>query len=172
MNDWYNSTEAQFIENMVPNPTSQLEWDITYMKIAEELSKRAKCASRQIGCIIVHDNNILSIGINGSPAGSNLCQNKNVICPRKKLGFNSGEGLEYCPAQHAERNAITRAAKKGISLNNSTLYLWANVAPCQQCMGGIINSGIVRIVLPKHAKDYDALAIHLLETSNIVIEYI
>jgi dCMP deaminase len=172
MNDWYNFTKEEFIENMIPNPTSQLEWDNTYMNIAKELSQRSKCASRQVGCIIVHDNNILSIGINGSPSGSNLCQNLNSICPRKKLGFKSGEGVEYCPAQHAERNAITRAAKKGVSLNNSTLYLWATVTPCQQCAGSIINSGISRIVLPKEAKDYDSLANHLFNSSKIIIEFI
>lgn len=66
-------------------------------------------------------------------------------CPRKNLGFKSGEGLEFCIAAHAERNCLINAARLGVSTLGTSLYL-NTVMPCKDCMIELINAGIVEIV--------------------------
>ena len=47
------------------------------------------------------------------------------ICPRyvPEMGFKSGEGLEWCVAGHAERNALINAARAGIATKGTKLYM-------------------------------------------------
>ncbi len=149
-------------------------WDRLFMRIAREISKMSKCASRQIGAIAVKDRQILSMGFNGSPAGSDLCQyprqeypGNRWTCPRKKLGFKSGEGIEFCPAQHAEENCVANAAKTGTSLKGATLYCFCAM-PCQKCAGALINAGITEIVCLV-GDEYDTLAKLLLEQAKVTV---
>lgn len=50
---------------------------------------------------------------------------------------------EYCRAVHAEMDAITSAARKGISLRNGTMYV--TTYPCHNCAKHIISSGIKKV---------------------------
>ena len=52
--------------------------------------------------------------------------------------------LEYGRTMHAEMDAITSAARKGISLRGSTLY--CTTLPCHECARLIIGAGIQRVV--------------------------
>jgi len=51
---------------------------------------------------------------------------------------------KYFWFEHAERNAIYNAARIGVSLRDTTMYLTCGV-PCSDCARGIISSGIKRI---------------------------
>ena len=51
---------------------------------------------------------------------------------------------KYTWIEHAERNAIYKAASKGVSLEGTTMYI--NWWPCVDCCRGIIQSGITKIV--------------------------
>lgn len=69
-------------------------------------------------------------------------------CPRyvEDMGFKSGEGLEWCVAGHAERNAIVNAARKGMpSLEGCHIYMSCGV-PCTPCLIEIKNAGITDII--------------------------
>lgn len=143
-NNWFLD-QVNFVENLTPHPRSDHEWDLHFMGIAAFISSLSKCASRNIGAILVKDKDIVSMGFNGSPHGSNLCQSRKNTCPRKTLGFPSGMGLEVCPAQHAERNVIAQAAKAGKNTKGTTAYMSCGI-PCQQCAGGLIQAGVSRIV--------------------------
>ena len=139
--------------------------DIQFMRTAREVAKRSKCSSRQIGVVIVQDGSVVSEGYNGAPRGSSLCQDRSKQCRRRELGFASGEGLEQCPAVHAEQNALFQAARNGIRVNGATMYAYC-CQPCKWCMGAIINAGIARLVhleLP----NYDGMAAVLLAESDV-----
>lgn len=88
-------------------------------------------------------------------------------CPRKLLGYASGTHMELCPAQHAEVNAISNAARLGVSVLNSTLFM-NSVIPCKNCFGALINAGVTKIVV-EEAKVYDKFTSFLIENSNIKI---
>jgi len=89
------------------------------------------------------------------------------ICPRyvPDMGFKSGEGLEWCVAGHAERNAIINAARAGIATKGTTMYMDCGT-PCTPCLVEIINSGISEIVITKEYY-YDQSAEYLLKESGL-----
>lgn len=151
------------------------KWDTLFHDVCVALSKASRCMSRQIGAVVVRDNTILATGYNGPARGVPHCDSreryewlkKNYMfygsvdslllkgnkCPRREMGYSSGEGLQFCPAAHAEQNCIANAARTGVSLIGGTLYL-NTVIPCTRCMALIINSGITHIVC-EEMRDYD-----------------
>jgi dCMP deaminase len=88
-------------------------------------------------------------------------------CPRRVMGYKSGTHMELCPAQHAEENAVSNAARLGVSVLGSTLYM-NSVIPCKNCFGTLINAGIVEIVV-EEITVYDKLTQFLIDNSNIKI---
>jgi dCMP deaminase len=68
---------------------------------------------------------------------------------------------------HAEQNAIADAARRGVSIQDTTIYITHR--PCINCAKFIISSGIIKI---KYLSDYrnDDLVDQLLNASNISIE--
>jgi len=120
----------------------QARWDKYFHTICIAVASKSPCLSRQIGAILVRDNSVISTGFNGPARGYFHCEGE---CPRKKMGFASGEGLIHCPAAHAEGNCIANAARIGASTVGSTLYMNC-VIPCKDCMVLLVNAGISEIV--------------------------
>jgi dCMP deaminase len=108
-----------------------------YLK--HSLSQKTCCLKHPIGAVI-ESGGIYVFGWSGAPSGI-----EHNECSRK--GYPSGKGMEKCPAIHAERRAISYAAKKGISLSNGTIYL-SEWFPCAECAKSIIEAGIEKLVTP------------------------
>ena len=143
----------------------QLLRDIQFMQMAQCVAQRSKCSSRQVGAVLVRKGSVVSEGFNGSPRGISLCQDRTEECMRRRLGYGSGEGLDKCPAAHAETNAIVQAARNGVETDGTTMYAFC-VRPCKNCVILIINSGVIRLVYLQ-GEPYDTLSGILLEQSNI-----
>ena len=139
-------------------------WDQYFYTICIAVASKSPCLSRHIGAILVRDHSIVSTGFNGPSRGIPHCTS---VCPRKFLGYASGTHLELCPAQHAEENAISNAARLGISTIGTTLYMNC-IVPCKNCFGTLINAGIVEIVVDD-VKVYDKHTQYLIDNSNIKI---
>jgi len=79
-------------------------------------------------------------------------------CMRRELGIPSGQRYEICRSVHAEQNALLNAARAGVSVLGSTVYLYfvkrqpeggvkfVNAQPCFMCKKMLINSGVKRFV--------------------------
>jgi len=171
-----------------------MNWDSYFLSICNAVASKSPCLSRQIGAILVRDKSIVSTGYNGPPRGTPHCGHDRfktdklladlltshkdypeiwgirdiyTTCPRMLLGYESGTHLEICPAQHAETNAITNAARLGVSCLGTTLYM-NSVIPCKNCFGALINAGIEEIVILDD-KVYDKFTKFLIDNSNIKI---
>lgn len=120
-----------------------------FMEIAYTWAKRATCLRRRVGAVIAKDKQQLTAGYNGAPRGVPHCAEMGG-CLRAKLGIPSGQRAEICRGTHAEQNAITQAAKFGISIEGSSLY--CNTFPCVICAKMILNAGITTVV---YDSDYD-----------------
>jgi len=169
-------------------------WDKYFHNICESVASKSPCLSRQIGAILIRDHSIVSTGYNGPPRGVPHCGHErfmkdkelsklltssrdykeiwgvsdiNNTCPRRLLQYDSGTHMELCPAQHAEENAVSNAARLGVSVLGTTLYM-NSIIPCQKCYGTLINAGIVEIVVD-NAKVYDQYTNFLINNSSIVI---
>ena len=166
-------------------------WDKYFHSICVAVSSKSPCLSRKIGAILVRDHSIISTGFNGPSRGIPHCGEDRIMkddlliktlvkpanptypsrmlseCPRRILGYKSGTHMELCPAQHAEENAVSNAARLGVSVLGSTLYM-NSVIPCKNCFGTLINAGIVEIVV-EEITVYDKHTQFLIDNSNIKI---
>lgn len=108
-----------------------MNWTEYFLNIAEQVKLKSKDQSTQIGAVIVgQDNEVLSTGYNSFPRGMDDSIQERQERPEKYFWF-----------EHAERNAIYNAARIGVSLKNSTIYLTSGL-PCMDCARGIVNSGV------------------------------
>jgi len=94
----------------------------------------------------VRDKQILVTGYVGSPRGLPHCDDVGHFF--KKVIHEDGSITQHCVRTvHAEQNAISQAARRGIALDKSTLY--CRMTPCRTCAMLIINCGIERVVCEK-----------------------
>ncbi len=141
-------------------------FDEYFMEIVEIVKKRSTCLRRQVGAIIVRDNNIIATGYNGSPKGVRHCD-KN-LCLRENANIVSGQRHELCRGTHAEQNAIIQAAVNGTSIKDATIYV--THSPCILCSKMLINAGIEKII---YKGDYpDSASIEILKEAGVeIIKY-
>ena len=113
----------------------KIDWDIRFLELAEHISSWSKDRSRGVAAVIVNDDNrLVSFGYNGFPSGVNDDVNERHERPAK-----------YDWTVHAEENAISNAARVGVSTKDCAMYI--NLFPCARCAGNIINSGIKRVIV-------------------------
>ena len=116
-------------------------WDEYFMGIAATVATRATCDRKHVGAVIVRDRSILATGYNGSVRGLEHCD---------EVGHMMEEG--HCVRTiHAEANAVIQAARNGVRIDASTIYVTAS--PCWACFRMIANAGIVRIVFGEFYRD-------------------
>ena len=140
------------------------DWDNYFKEITEMVATRTTCLRRGVGAVIVKENRILATGYNGAPAGVEHCLD--IGCMREKNNIPSGERQELCRGIHAEQNAIVQAARFGVSLMDSTIYI--TTQPCITCAKLIINVGVKRVV---YKNPYpDKMSLEILKEAGIVVE--
>lgn len=105
------------------------------LDLAKTISENSPDPNTKVGCIIETVKGELINGYNDLPKGIQIID-KRITRPEK-----------YNWIEHAERNAIYKAAKEGKILENSKMYL--NWYPCIDCARAIIQSGINEIVIEK-----------------------
>jgi dCMP deaminase len=134
------------------------KWDKAHMKTAENYALLSSAKRAQVGCVLVKDNRIISIGYNGMPSGwSNKCETTDEYGNMPKT---KPEVL------HAETNAIAKVAKSSESAEGATLY--TTCAPCLDCAKLIYQSGISRVVYGHTYRKKEGLT--FLEKCDILLE--
>lgn len=110
------------------------DWDKRFIALALHIADWSKDRSTKVGCVIVGSNNeIRAIGYNGFVRGADDFLEERHARPAK-----------YDWTEHAERNAIYQAARCGISLQGTRMYLpWF---PCMDCARAIVQAGIVELI--------------------------
>src|ERR1035437_3318712 len=104
------TTFAALIFNM-STKTKRPSFDEIYMELAENLGLRSHCVKAKVGAVLTKDTRIISLGYNGTPAGTHNCDIEwpEVGCPRDSKGSCS-------LALHAEMNAILYASKNNVPI--------------------------------------------------------
>ena len=124
-------------------------WDEYFMKAAQLVKERSTCLRRQVGAVLIKDKQILATGYNGAPMRITHCDKAG--CLREELKVPSGQRHEICRGLHAEQNVLLQAARHGVSVKDSTLYI--THVPCGICAKMIINAGIKEVVYADHYPD-------------------
>ena len=118
-------------------------WDEYFIEVLHALQKRASCDRGKTACIFTKDNQILTTGYVGSPPGFPHCDEEGHLL--KKMMDEDGNIKEHCVRTiHAEQNAICQAAKRGIALNGSTVYV--TMTPCRTCAMMLISIGVKKVI--------------------------
>ena len=131
----------------------RISWDQYFSRIVMTTSERSPCERLQVGCLLVHENRIVSQGYNGFLPG----------CPHESIVRDNHEQATL----HAEQNALMDCAKRGVSCNGCTAYI--THYPCIICTRLLLAGGIKKI---KYVNDYknDDLVKKFTEQCNVCVE--
>jgi len=135
-------------------PGGRPSWDEYFMAMALLISSRSPCERLHVGCVLVsageHKNRVVAAGYNGFLPGA----------PHISRVRDNHEQATV----HAEQNAITDAARRGVSVNGATAYV--THFPCVNCTKIFAAAGVRAI---KYHLDYhnDSLVRELLRESGI-----
>lgn len=109
-----------------------------FMTEAFHYSYRSKAKRLQVGAVFVRDSRAILQGFNGTlPKTSNECEDEH--------------GNTKPTVLHAERNGICYAARKGISLEGSDLFI--THSPCPVCASLIAAAGIRSVFYREEYRD-------------------
>lgn len=109
-----------------------------YMQCAQTFAELSHCERAKVGCIIVKDNRIISIGYNGMPSGwDNCCED----ITRDERGTT--QLRSKAEVLHAEANAIAKLAQSADSATGASLF--CTHMPCMDCAKLIHQSGISEV---------------------------
>jgi dCMP deaminase len=127
------------LENLTRSWTQRPSWDAYFMATALLMASRSSCERLNVGCVIVsggsQKNRIVAAGYNG-------------FLPGAPHTSRVREGHEQATV-HAEQNAISDAARRGVSLDGATVYI--THFPCINCAKILAAAGIRCI---KYHHDY------------------
>ena len=130
-------------------------WQEYFKQIVMVTATRSPCERLQVGCLLVKDNRIISQGYNGFLPN----------CPHKSVVINNHEQATV----HAEQNAITDCAKRGVSCDGSDAYI--THYPCINCMKILCASGIKNVFYINDYKN-DELVDYFSKIANVPIKQI
>ena len=136
---------------------NQERMDKYFMDVAKLTSQLSHARRTKVGAVMVKDNRIISIGLNGTPHGfSNECE----------IEQPDGTLVTKNIVVHAEMNALCFCAKTEIETEGATIYL--TLSPCANCALALIQSGVKRVVYLEQYRDLSG--IQILEQAGIEIE--
>ena len=126
---------VKLLNDNIISKKERINWDQYFMSIAILASVRSSCNRLKVGCVFVKNKRVISMGYNGFLP--NAKHNSIVI--------NNHEQATI----HAEQNAISDAANRGVSVKESTAYI--THYPCINCFKIIAAAGIKNV---KYLNDY------------------
>lgn len=143
MTDESNASEdaalLEQLETLTQSWSKRPSWDAYFMATALLMASRSSCERLNVGCVIVsggsQKNRIVAAGYNG-------------YLPGAPHNSRVRDGHEQATV-HAEQNAISDAARRGVSLDGATIYI--THFPCINCAKILAAAGIRRI---KYHRDY------------------
>jgi dCMP deaminase len=135
----------------------QQDLDIVHMNAAMQYASLSRALRKKVGAVLVTRQGIIVPGFNGTPRGSdNSCE---------YVGEDDAL-ITKSSVIHAELNCIMKAAREGVSVIDSTIYV--TMSPCEPCSAMLIQAGVRRVVF---ADKYRCTAgLDLLKNSDILIE--
>ena len=150
-----------------------------YLDIAARISEMSFARRLHVGAVIVKNDNIISFGWNGMPAGwDNNCEDK-IYCDDGDWSEQQLPKTENLPwlryklitkpeVLHAEQNAIAKLAKSTESGHGATLFV--THAPCLDCAKLVYQSGINSVYYRNSYRSEDG--IHFLEKAGVQVNKI
>jgi dCMP deaminase len=139
---------------------------LAHMKAAFAYAECSTAVRLQVGCVIVKDNRVISIGYNGMPSGwTNECETQFMT------GNGTADHVELITKPevlHAESNAIAKLARCSESGEGASAFITHQ--PCMECAKLLYQSGIKQVYYVQPYR-LDA-GLKFLQECNIPVEQI
>lgn len=144
--------KIDYINNLVSKWEDRISWNEYFMSMAILAASRSPCNRLHVGCILVKNKRVISMGYNGFlPGAAHI----------SRVRDNHEQSTV-----HAEQNAITDCSKRGVSTKGSSAYI--THYPCINCAKILIAAGIKNIYFKYDYKN-DELVKELLDDVGIYI---
>ena len=151
------ATMLDQLEALTQSWTERPSWDAYFMATALLMASRSSCERLHVGCVMVsggsQKNRIVAAGYNGFLPGASHTS-------RVRAGHEQA-------TVHAEQNAVSDAARRGVPLEGATVYI--THFPCINCAKILAAAGIKCI---RYRRDYknDELVKELLAEAGVAVE--
>lgn len=145
----------------------QTKFQQLYMDIAARTAQLSTAQRLKVGAILVKENQIISLGYNGTPAGwDNNCEYKDYDLSKDMDGNYFPGSRDLYPYDdergryrlvtrpeviHAESNCLIKVAKSTISTKGSVMFV--THCPCLDCAKLIYQSEINTVYFGKQYRD-------------------
>jgi dCMP deaminase len=117
-------------------------WKTHFAELAMKNAEMATCKRLKVGSVIVKDGKFqVGTGFNGSVRGDVHCIDGECLV----------ENNHCVRCVHSEANAIITAAKYGVEIEGTEIYV--THYPCFSCFKMIVNSGIKKVYFVHNYKD-------------------
>lgn len=132
---------------------------IAHMKAAYNYAQLSYATRKQVGCIIVKNDNIISHGWNGMPTGEdNCCEDEHNKTKPEVI--------------HAEDNALRKLTRSHESAAGATVF--CTLAPCQPCASKLVDAHVAKVYYceyyPTSQPGIDYLLRKGVEVEQLVLE--
>ncbi len=122
--------------NTTPAPIKP-QWKQAHMRAAFNYAACSDAVRLKVGAVIVKDNAVISIGINGTPPGfhTNCCE----------LEGPDGSLVTRPEVIHAERNALNKLRRRHTRVSPAGAALFVTNSPCLPCAEAIHKARITHV---------------------------
>lgn len=118
------------------------KWKRAFMKCAYTFAECSSAERLKVGCILVKDNKIISIGYNGTPDGwDNKCEDE--------------KNTTYPYVLHAESNCLMKLARTSGNAKGSSMFV--THSPCYECSKLIYQAGIKKLYFSECYRNMDGI---------------
>ena len=124
------------LTSLVMEDTERPSWASQFRMVAMVMSLRSTCNRAHVGAVAVKDHRILATGYNGSLPGEDHCDDMGHL-------MENGHCIRTI---HAERNMVANAARQGVSLDGSTIYIYSSRGTeplCRECQKVVRQAGVI-----------------------------
>lgn len=146
---WKSNRVAEFNKKADKISTAEIKKHRQIINKVFGEAENSRCFWRQTGAALVKNKKIILTAYNKMMPTDDECYKTGCI----RDNIAPGKSSEICSAVHAEASIIAQAAKKGISLENTTLY--ASHFPCPTCAKLIALSGVKKVIYSRGHAVFD-----------------
>lgn len=130
-----------------------------HMRTAYNYAQLSYAVRKQVGCVIIKDNNPISVGWNGMPSGEdNCCEDENNKTKPEVI--------------HAEDNALRKLTRSHESASGAIAFV--TLAPCLLCSVRLVDARIAKVyyveTYPTSQTGIDYLIRHGVAVEQLTLE--
>lgn len=121
-----------------------------YMDVARRVAKLSYAERKKVGAVAHTPQDLLIYSWNGRPTGDDNCCEVNA-------------DLTHPDVLHAESNLVAKAAREGVSLKGSNVFV--TLSPCLPCAKQMFQAGVATVIYDEQYRLTDG--IEFLQNHNI-----